>query len=62
MVAAVVGHLDPSKEGDAGNIVPVCPSCNKWAQARDAAFDFGPRTLVPRPIMLTTAERRRIEG
>lgn len=56
------GHLDPSKEGNAGSIVPMCPSCNNWAQARDAAFDFDPRTLVARPIMLTLAERRRIGG
>lgn len=43
------GHLDPTKEGDAGNLVPMCPDCNNWGAARDMAFELDPRNLIARP-------------
>ena len=43
------GHLDPTKAGDAGNIVPMCTDCNNWGAARDMTFELDPRNLIARP-------------
>jgi len=43
------GHLDPTKEGNAENLVPMCPDCNNWGAARDMTFELDNRTLVARP-------------
>lgn len=43
------GHLDPTKPGDKGNIVPLCVSCNNEYQHWPMKFD--PKNLVAKVIL-----------
>ena len=45
------GHLDSRKPAKAGNIVPMCSSCNNWAGARLIDFKMEEGTLKARPIV-----------
>ncbi len=44
------GHLNRSKSYSAGNIVPMCSSCNNWGQAKDFDFELT-KNLIARPII-----------
>lgn len=50
------GHLDSRKPASAGNIVPMCSSCNNWAGGRLIDFKMEEGTLKARPIVDSRVE------
>jgi hypothetical protein len=52
------GHLDPTKAGDDGNIVPMCSDCNNWGAARDMTFELDSRNLIARPKIKAKSKKK----